>query len=553
MALPKSWVLTSVDEICDFYAGFGFPIEMQGIAGQELPFYKVKDVSIAWLAQSAKLVETENSLSREESDRIKAKPVPEGTVVFAKIGEALRLNRRAIAPRACLIDNNLMGIHAPSTWLASQFLFWFTLATRFDVEARASVVPSIRKSDVGGLPFPLPPLAEQTRIVAKLEELLSDLDAGVAELKAAQKKLKQYRQSLLKSAVEGALTADWRAAQSPLSPRGRGAGGEGVSAAFAQDMPPLPNPSPARGEGLQYETGAALLQRILQERRARWEAKQLAKFKEQGKPPPKDWQKKYPEPVQPDTTGLPALPEGWVWASAEQACDFITKGTTPPKDLDDGGLAEVPFLRVTNLTDTGKLDFSDRVFVSSSTHHGFLARSVVLPGDVLMNIVGPPLGQVSRVPDDYLEWNINQAIAIFRAVPGILNDLLCFWLLSPTIKQWFKKRAKTTAGQTNLTLELCRSLPIALPPEHEQMKIVEVIKTTLHASDAQQAAIEKSLKQSTAQRQNILRAAFAGQLVPQDPSDEPASVLLERIRAERAAQSAAKPTRGRKPKVQPNA
>ena len=118
----------------------------------------------------------------------------------------------------------------------------------------------------------LPPAAEQTRIVAKLEELLSDLDAGVAELKAAQKKLGQYRQSLLKAAVEGKLTAEWRSKNPPT------------------------------------ETGAQLLERILVERRARWETRQLAKFKEQGKTPPKDWKSRYLEPQQPDTTDLPELP-----------------------------------------------------------------------------------------------------------------------------------------------------------------------------------------------------------------------------------------------------
>lgn len=361
-------------------------------------------------------------------------------------------------------------------------------------------------------PIFLPPYAEQTRIVAKLEELLSDLDASVAELKAAQKKLGQYRQSLLKAAVEGALTAEWRAKNKPT------------------------------------ETGAQLLARILQERRARWEAKQLAKFAEQGKTPPKDWQKKYPEPVQPDTTDLPELPEEWVWASAEQLCEFITKGTTPPKDIDDGSSPDVPFLRVTNLTSTGVLNFSDQVFVADSTHRGFLARSMVFPGDVLMNIVGPPLGQVSVVPDSYSEWNINQAIAIYRAVSGIANSFLRSWLLSPTAGLWLKSRAKTTAGQTNLTLELCRSLPVPLPPKNEQIQISELISSVLAAANDQQLAVERSLKQSTAQRQNILRAAFAGELVPQDPNDEPASRLLERIRAERAERETIKKPRGRKAK-----
>ncbi len=105
----------------------------------------------------------------------------------------------------------------------------------------------------------------------------------------------QYRQSLLKAAVEGALTAEWRKTHQP------------------------------------EETGAQLLERILKQRRANWEAKQLAKFQQQGKTPPKaspeqgrrGWQDKYPEPVKPDTTDLPELPEGWVWASVEQICDFM--------------------------------------------------------------------------------------------------------------------------------------------------------------------------------------------------------------------------------------
>ncbi len=361
------------------------------------------------------------------------------------------------------------------------------------------------------IPFLLPPAAEQTRIVAKLEELLSDLDVGVAELKAAQKKLGQYRQSLLKAAVEGALTTEWRA------------------------------------NNTLTETGAQLLERILIERRARWDAKQLAKFAEQGKTPPTDWQNKYPEPVQPNTTDLPKLPEGWAWASGEQLCEFITKGTTPPKELDADGVRTIPFLRVTNLTDSGELDLTDKVFVSEETHKGFLARSVVYPNDVLMNIVGPPLGQVAVVPSTFPEWNINQAIAIFRAVDGVLPSFICRYLLSSVAQQWLKVRSKTTAGQTNLTLEVCRCLPIPLPPEAEQQALLASLDVSLDSMSGQANSIEIALKQSTAQRQNILRAAFGGELVPQDPNDETATVLLARIRAERAERE--KQPKARKAKV----
>lgn len=406
-----------------------------------------------------------------------------------------------------------------SPWLEAGFLYYLVQTDSF-VDAMCGVVqgalyPAVRPRDIEGFKFRLPPRVEQTRIVQKLEELLSDLDAGVAELKAAQRKLAQYRQSLLKAAVEGTLTADWRAAR-------------------ASSNEP-------------QESGADLLQRILTERRARWETKQLAKFSEQGKTPPKDWQAKYPEPVAPDTTGLSLLPEGWAWASTEQLCDFITKGTTPPKGMDSGKDKSIPFLRVTNLTDKGELDFTDRVFVSTTVHNGFLARSVVYPNDVLMNIVGPPLGQVSIVPDDYDEWNINQAIAIFRAIPGVLPRFIAACLLSATTRTWFKARAKTTAGQTNLTLELCRELPTPLPPVKEQVEIIAILEAALSAAKEQEAAIVRGLQQSAAQRKNILKAAFAGQLVPQDPNDEPASMLLERIRAARDNQERPSARAHRKP------
>ena len=375
---------------------------------------------------------------------------------------------------------------------------------------KSTAIPSLSRDDLYKVQVPLAPTAEQITVVEKLEELLSDLDAGVAELKAAQQKLARYRQSLLKAAVQGELTAAWR-----------------------EQHPPT-------------ETGAQLLERILVERRTRWEARQLAKFEQQGKARPKDWQKKYPEPVWPDTADLPALPQGWVWASAEQLCEFITKGTTPPKDVDDGSRPEVPFLRVTNLTDRGVLDMQDQVFVSSATHRGFLARSVVYPGDVLMNIVGPPLGQAAIVPGTWPEWNINQAIAIYRAVDGVAASFVCSYLLSSVAQRWLKSRAKTTAGQTNLTLELCRNLPIPLPPTGEQAVIGRVLEAAVSAVADQAKTADLALPQSTAQRQNILRSAFNGQLVPQDPADEPASALLARIRAERAAQGAIKKPRGRK-------
>ena len=334
--------------------------------------------------------------------------------------------------------------------------------------------PRVKFEQLASFPIALPPRSEQGRIGVTLAELLADLDTACAELELARRKLALYRQSLLKSAVEGALTAEWRDQQS-----------------------------------------------------------QSASAEPEG-----------------DREGWAEIPHTWRWSLAASHCGFITKGTTPPKSRTGEAPRTVPFLRVTNLTHDGSLNFSDQVFVAEDVHRRLLARSIVKPGDVLMNIVGPPLGQVSLVPSTFPEWNVNQAIAIFRVEPGLLNEFLAYVLLSPGAGRWLQARAKTTAGQTNLTLEVCRALPVPVPPLGEQAEIVRLLNQQLDALAEQGKVVGQALAMAAAQRQNILRAAFSGQLVPQDPNDEPASVLLERIRAQRqAAVPAAKRKPGRPAKA----
>lgn len=351
------------------------------------------------------------------------------------------------------------------------------------------------------IPFLLPPAAEQTRIVAKLEELLSDLDAGVAELKAAQKKLAQYRQSLLKAAVEGALTTEWRAAQ--------------------------------RQQHTSSETGAELLARILQERRARWEVKQLAKFAEQGKTPPKDWQKKYPEPVQPDTSDLPELPEGWVWASLDMLGD-IASGVAKGSKIGAGiEVREVPYLRVANVQ-RGFLDLSEVKKILATERD--IAELTLKAGDVLFNEGGDrdKLGRGWVWRDEIANCiHQNHVFRMRPYLPEILPELISHH--GNTFgKTWFQHAGKQTTNLASINMTMLRMFPVPVGPADEQRELLFELELQLEQIDQQEQAVELALKQSAAQRQNILRAAFAGELVPQDPNDEPASLLLERIRAERA-------------------
>lgn len=350
------------------------------------------------------------------------------------------------------------------------------------------------------IPLLVPPLPEQWRIVDALESYLTRLDDAVATLERVQRNLRRYRASVLKAAVEGRLV-----------PTGA---------------------EPARAADRDYEPASALLERILVERRRRWEQSVR--------------RGKYQEPAAPDISGLSSLPDGWCWVRAEQICEFITKGTTPQGHLMSQGSGEVPYIKVYNLTFDGSLDFSiDPTFVSHKTHTGTLARSVVYPGDVLINIVGPPLGKVSIVPKTYPEWNINQAIARYRPVSGILNRYLAIYLSSSLFFNWARSRSKATAGQFNLTLEICRDAPVPLPPACEQVLIVAEAERLFSLHQATDVIAMQSRRRTERLRQAILRWAFEGKLSDQDPGDEPASVLLERIKAERDAAIATQKTSSR--------
>lgn len=158
-------------------------------------------------------------------------------------------------------------------------------------------------------------------------------------------------------------------------------------------------------------------------------------------------------------------------------CDFITKGTTPPNDLisEEYSSDKVPYLKVYNLSFNGELLFDTAPqYISENIHNGMLARSKVYPNDVLMNIVGPPLGKFSLVTDEFPEWNINQAIAIFRAKEKINPKYLLSTLMQPEVLNPFLRQA-VGIRQLNLSLSQCRDLEIFLPPLSLQNQFADFV------------------------------------------------------------------------------
>jgi len=294
--------------------------------------------------------------------------------------------------------------------MSQEYLYYFLQGkyALLNTKKKGTGTPHLDANILNKQKLVVPSLEEQNRIVAKIEELFSELDNGVEMLKKTMQQLAVYRQAVLKEA---------------------------------------------------FASPSASYRRL------------------------------------------------------EDLCFFITKGTTPAKTAMTAGNGEIPFIKVYNLTFDNTLDFSiDPTFVDKDTHIGFLGRSIVYPGDVLMNIVGPPMGKVSIVPGLYSEWNINQAIARFRCLDGLYNKYLAYFLGYSNTVEKMKSKAKATAGQFNLTLEICRDIQIPVPSMEEQKKIVFDIETKLSQQQKIADTIELALQQAEAMRQSILKKAFEGEL-----------------------------------------
>ena len=189
-----------------------------------------------------------------------------------------------------------------------------------------------------------------------------------------------------------------------------------------------------------------------------------------------------------------------------RVCDFITKGTTPPNNLisEKYSSDKVPYLKVYNLSFTGKLLFDTAPqYVPENIHNGVLARSKVYPNDVLMNIVGPPLGKFALVTNEFSEWNINQAIAIFRVKEKVNPKYLLFALMQPEVLKPFLRQA-VGIRQLNLSLAQCRDLEIPLPPLSLQSEFAAFVERV----DQQKQTVQQSLEKLELMKKALMQEYF---------------------------------------------
>ena len=344
--------------------------------------------------------------------------------------------------------------------------------------------------------IPIPPLPEQHRIVAEIEKQFTRLDASVAALKRVRANLKRYRASVLKAACEGMLVPT----EAEL----------------------------ARSEVRDYEPADQLMTRILVERHARWEALE----KRRGK---------YVEPVALDTSDLGELPEGWVWATLPQLGE-LNRGKSKHRPRNDPRLlgGAYPFVQ------TGDIRHSQGLVTRhSQTYTEFgLAQSRLWPSGTLCITIAANIAETGIL--SYPACFPDSVVGFVCYDDPVITKFLEFFVR--TEREGLERFAPATA-QKNLNLKVLSDLAVPLPPLAEQRRIVAEVERRLSVIQQAEATVEANLTRAERLRQSILKQAFSGKLVPQDPGDEPASALLERIRVEREASHAdAKNSRQTRPR-----
>ncbi|EJA7360666.1 restriction endonuclease subunit S [Vibrio alginolyticus] len=503
--LPESWVWSTLSDVSEVITGNTPKTSVkENYADSGIPFVKPPNLV------GKEVKHTSEYLTELGSQDARVLPI--GSVMVSCIGN---LGKVGYAIRECA-TNQQINSAVFHEGILSRYGFYYslTLENWLNEQSSATTIAIVNKSKFSLAPFPVAPKNEQERIVDKLEELFSELDSGIEELKSAQIKLNQYRQSLLKSAVEGSLTQQWREANS-----------ESIK-----------------------ETGAQLLERILAERCKRWEEQKLAEFKAKDKKPSKNWQAKYPEPVVPDTSNLPELPDGWVWATIDQLAISKRYGSSSKTNDDSSG---VPVLRMGNIQD-GKLDYGNLKYLPSD--HKEFPELLLNDGDLLFNRTNSAelVGKTAVYRDIGKPVSYASYLISVTFSEHVLPEIAAHYINSVLGKKWLSEVMNQTAGQANVNGTKLGYLAIPLPPSAEQRVLIDEISNEFDSVDRQVEATALGLKQSEAQRKNILKSAFSGQLVPQNSSDEPASVLLERIKREReelAKQAKSKKTRQPKKKV----
>ncbi len=432
------------------------------------------------LAKLGELFTANYGKALKESNRTTSGPIPvygsNGVVGYHDkalvVGPSLIVGRKGAAGAVHLAKTDCWPIDTtywiqPSDSVLLKYAYYGLINLGLSQLDRSTAIPGLNRDDLYSQVLPIAPLPEQRRIVAKIEELFSRLDAGVAALKRVQAALKRYKASVLKAACEGRL------------------------------VPQDPSDEPAD----------VLVGRVLAERRAKWEDDLRVK----GKDPRKA---KYKEPESPSSGELIELPTNWCWATLDQLLgEPLTNGRSAPDALNG-----FPVLRLTALRD-GRIDLSE-------TKVGALAeadaqRFAVRRGDFLVSRGNGSVSLVGRgglvetepeliaFPDLLIRVNVNRKVYLPELLRAIWD--------APSVRSQIETTARTTAGIHKINQGDLETLAVPVPPLKHQSRLVAEIDRRLSIANEIETATHANLVRSIRLRQSILAQAFSGKLDQQCP------------------------------------
>jgi type I restriction enzyme S subunit len=514
MTEKKDWAWGELKDIATISSG-NTPKGINNLkpsSDYHIPFYKISDMNTK--GNENYMYSSHIAVSNSLVTKLKLRLEPKGTIIFPKRGGAILTNKKRRLSMESAYDLNIMGIKEKNETIFNEYLwYWFVkldLGKLYD----GSNVPQINNKDIEPLHFPIAPLPEQRAIVAKIEQLFSELDNGIANLKKAQEQLKVYRQAVLKKAFEGEFTKAWRAKQSRLP--------------TAEEL--LEQIKRARETFYQQRVEGWALEVDI------WEANN----KEDKKPAKPKIPKELPPLTKEELEKLAELPENWQFTRLGELAELVG-GVTKGRKLEGKELVSLPYLRVANVQD-GYLDLSEIKYIDVLPED--LKKYRLEYGDILYTEGGDKdkLGR-GTIWKDEIEECIHQN-HVFRArLYSIISSprFVAYYSQTKAAKNYFYSNAKQTTNLASINMTVLSNLPIPVISSAEQHQIVQEIESRLSVCDKVEETIKESLVKAEALRQSILKKAFEGELLTeqeletcrQAPDWEPAEQLLERIKAEK--------------------
>mgnify|MGYP001447272392 CR=1 FL=1 len=452
---------------------------------------------------------SEKSITKLGLDNSSAKLVKPNSVLIAMYGSIgkLGINSIEVATNQAIAFTKFLPAQILNKYL---FHYLFYCRPKLHAVGKGGTQKNISQTVLKQFAFPLIPLPEQRAIVAKIEELFSDLDKGIADLKKAEHQLKVYRQAVLKKAFEGELTKEWREQQT--------------------DLP----------------TADELLEQIKEERQKHYEQqidnwKQAVKTWEEngkeGKRPSRISKPKIVSEVKSeDIENYDKIPNSWYWSRFGNVTYKIGDIDHKMPKTFEGGL---PYLSTGNIKGDGTIDFEGAKTISKVDFDRLALKIKPEKGDIIF----PRYGTIGRnvLIDFDKDFLVSYSCAIIKNITKLMDaKFALYYSVSPVIKREIKRYTVQTT-QANIGIASIEVFVFPLCSKEEQHQIVREIESRLSVCDKVEESITESLEKAKALRQSILKKAFEGTLLSEEeiaacksaPDYEPASVLLEKIKAEK--------------------